>query len=217
MPLALFDLDNTLADRDRIFASWARETAERHAPGAAVAALATIHDLDGDGLVPRGDFLTRLRERLAIDEPVATLLAAYDATYLGRFRLDEGVAEALDRLRAAGCRLGVVTNGHASQRRKIAACGLEQLVDACVVSDEIGIRKPDPAIFQVAADRCGVPLSGAWMVGDRHDADIGGARAAGIRSVWIRRGRSWPAGLGFAPTASARTIAEAADVILRDG
>ena len=85
-----------------------------------------------------------------------------------------------------------MTNGDADgQRAKLERLGLLPLLDACCISGELGIRKPDPRIFEVAASRCGRDLAGAWMVGDG-EVDIIGARRAGIRSVWLHRGRTWP-------------------------
>jgi hypothetical protein len=62
-----------------------------------------------------------------------------------------------------------------------------------VISETVGHRKPDPAIFAAAAETAGCSLNGAWMIGDSPQADIGGASAAGISSVWISAGRPWPA------------------------
>jgi phosphoglycolate phosphatase-like HAD superfamily hydrolase len=53
------------------------------------------------------------------------------------------------------------------------------------------IRKPDPRFFALAATRCGRSLADAWMVGDG-ESDILGAHRASIRTMWLRRGRTWP-------------------------
>lgn len=95
----------------------------------------------------------------------------------------------------------------------MARAGLDGLIDACCVSELVGHRKPDPAISRIAADRCGDRIDGSWVIGDSPQADIGGAVAAGIDSVWIARGRRWsqPA---FAPTLQAAGFAQAVDAIL---
>ena len=71
------------------------------------------------------------------------------------------------------------------------AVGLLDRLAAVVISEEAGVSKPDPAIFALAAERAGTTLDGAWMVGDNLDADIAGARAAGIRSVFVPRVHEW--------------------------
>jgi putative hydrolase of the HAD superfamily len=212
--LALFDLDNTLADRDGAFEAWARERAAEWQPADPETALAAIRELDGDGLRPRPAFLGDLRARFGLAAGVAELHAGFIAGCTARILLEPGAAEALASLRAAGFRLAIVTNGGPTQHVKLDACGLRPLVDACVLSDEVGVRKPDPAIFALAAAAAGASLDGAWMVGDRADADVAGAVAAGIASVWLHRGRRWPDDLPYAPTAVAGSLAEAVREIL---
>jgi putative hydrolase of the HAD superfamily len=213
-PLALFDLDNTLADRDGAFDAWARERAAEWHPADSDAALRLIRELDGDGMRPRPEFLADLRQRFGLVEDVDALHDGFLTGCTARIMLEPGAAEALATLRAAGFRLGIVTNGGSTQRIKLDVCALPGLVDACVISDEVGVRKPDPAIFAFAASAAGAPLDGAWMVGDRADADVAGAVAAGIRSVWLHRGQRWPAGLPYAPTAIAGSLDEAVREIL---
>src|SRR4051794_6819084 len=72
----------------------------------------------------------------------------------------------------------------------IARLGLDAYVDAVCISGADGTRKPDPRIFALAAERSGTSLEGAWMIGDSED-DVAGARNAGVRSVWLRGGRTW--------------------------
>jgi putative hydrolase of the HAD superfamily len=63
---------------------------------------------------------------------------------------------------------------------------------ACIViSDEVGARKPDPAIFHAAAAQLGVALAPIMFVGDHSQADIAGAARAGMQTAWLRRRRDW--------------------------
>lgn len=60
-----------------------------------------------------------------------------------------------------------------------------------VISGEIGVAKPDPAIFEVALARANLTTNDVWHVGDSLSTDVAGAIAAGIKSVWLNRtGRS---------------------------
>lgn len=87
--------------------------------------------------------------------------------------------------------VGLVTNGPTEvQREKIALLGLADLVDFSVVSGELGVWKPDPAIFRAALRLGGVEAEDAVFVGDSVEHDIAGAQAAGIRSIWMDRGSS---------------------------
>lgn len=93
--------------------------------------------------------------------------------------------------------MAIATNGETSQQSaKILRTGLDAHVNAVAISEEVGARKPGRRIFEVAAERCGVRLSeGGWMIGDAPDADIAGGRNAGLRTVWMRRGREWDSAL----------------------
>ena len=90
-------------------------------------------------------------------------------------------------------RLGLVTNGPADlQREKIARTGLDRWFEEIAISAEIGIGKPDPAIFHRVIDALSVPPGQTVMVGDAPERDVVGARACGMRAVWVDR-RSRPA------------------------
>jgi putative hydrolase of the HAD superfamily len=81
---------------------------------------------------------------------------------------------ALRSAQAAGWVPFVITNGAtAQQERKLLLTGLNRLVAGWVVAEEAGVRKPDPRIFQLAAQRAGLSLAGAWMIGDSAVADYG--------------------------------------------
>lgn len=213
--LALFDLDNTLIDRSSAFARWAADFAAGH--GLDPLAVPLLLEADGDGFVPRAEFFARTRERFGLSEPASQLWAQYRATYPTYVDVASEVPAALDRLRAAGWRVAIVTNGTVeSQSGKIRRTGLDAHVDAVVISEAEGVSKPDPRLFAVAAERVGAPLSAdGWMVGDCPVRDIGGGRQAGLRTVWIRRGRRWPDG-ERGPDHIADTIPAAVEILLAD-
>lgn len=107
------------------------------------------------------------------------------------WRLDAvpGTRPALERLRAAGCRLGVVSNlGYVPGRlirEQLARTGLAELFEppAMIFSDEDGRCKPHPEVFLLALRRLGADPGDAVHVGDSRLADVAGARAAGMRTV----------------------------------
>jgi HAD superfamily hydrolase (TIGR01549 family) len=209
--LALFDLDNTLLDRQRAFATWTRDFLAAHhlAPDAGT----VIEAADADGFTPRHLFFGEVRDALGISTDVEELLARYRVDYPACFRVDHGTVAAVRALRRRGWKVGVVTNGERGQRSKLEATDLVGEVDAVCISALVGARKPDIAIFEEAARVCGRPLSG-WMVGDSAAADIAGGRGAGLKTIWMARGRTWDPSEPV-PDAIVGTIAEAADVILR--
>jgi putative hydrolase of the HAD superfamily len=117
----------------------------------------------------------------------ADAAAAYRGAYLTHWRPVEGALELLQALRGRAV-TGVVTNNVASEQRlKIAACGFGPLLDAVVISEEVGVTKPDPRIFRIALEALGRPAAEAVMIGDAWQNDVDGARNAGIRPVWFNR------------------------------
>jgi putative hydrolase of the HAD superfamily len=211
VPLLLCDLDDTLIDRAGAFRRWARDFAGRY--GIPAGELPWMLDLDHDGYVNRPAYLAAVRERFDLAVPLERLVDEYHELY-PTFVEPPGAEtmEALRSLRAEGWRVGVVTNGAPSQEAKLERARLVDCLDGWAVSELVGCRKPDPAIFRVAAERCGCPIQEAWMVGDYGPADIAGASALGLRSVWLRRGREWPFH-AYRPTHEADTFAEAAELV----
>jgi putative hydrolase of the HAD superfamily len=115
-----------------------------------------------------------------VDEMVATLSRA---EYAGT-RVSEGVPGLLDRLDAAGCRLGVLTNGLPEwQTGKLDTHGLTDRFEAVVTSYGAGAHKPDAVIFDEAAER--IPADRHVMVGDDFEPDVQGARDAGWAAVHL--------------------------------
>jgi putative hydrolase of the HAD superfamily len=96
-----------------------------------------------------------------------------------------GTAESLSRLRAAGLRLGIVSNSDGRVEQALTAAGLRDYFDVVVDSGVVGMEKPDPAIFRAALDALGVAPEEALYVGDLYEVDIVGARAAGMDAVLL--------------------------------
>ena len=155
-------------------------------------------------------WLTALRAVGVEDEPLAVrCAAAYNAYRRDHLQLFPGALELLGRLRARGYKLGMITNGVAeTHREKIVVLGLEEVFDEIFIADEVGLAKPDPRIFLLAAERLGVAPQRCAMVGDRYDRDVRGAQDAGMFTVFVNvRGESIPAG-SPAPSATVETIVD---------
>jgi putative hydrolase of the HAD superfamily len=209
-PLVIFDLDNTLVDRTSLFREWANEVVSAYALDEA--ALDWLLIADDDGMAPRAELYQAMRGELGI-EATSDHLASWWRSTLGRLRCDAETIAGLADLRAAGYALGIATNGGPVQDVKLDATGLRQLMDSVAISGTLGYAKPDPRILEAVARACGTTLERAWMVGDRPEADIAGALAAGARSVWIRRGAVWP-DVSFKPTLEADSVPDAIRLIL---
>ncbi len=212
MPLLFLSLDNTLLDRSGAFRAWAESfLAEIGVSGTDVDWLDMA---DADGLTSTWDLADAIRARYRLRRRPIDLVEEIREGLLTHLRLDPLVAFALRIAADAGWLPVVVTNGDTQvQTEKMVRTGLVSKIAAYVISEDVGVRKPNPRIFAIAADKVGRRLSGAWLIGDSPEVDIGGANALGIPSVWISRGRPW-SDERFAPTMQCDGVIEAVARVL---
>ena len=138
-------------------------------------------------------------------------------------RAVDGAQDALRRLRPH-YRLLVATNADDSGERDVLAAlsrvGLDELVDGVVSSRDVGARKPDAFFYRAAllrAGRAGLPLAPARavMVGDSWPNDVAGARAAGLRAVWLNPSKARRPDGAAAPDAEIRRLADLPPALAR--
>jgi HAD superfamily hydrolase (TIGR01509 family) len=102
------------------------------------------------------------------------------------------VPESLERLRASGLRLVVVSNADGTIEEALEEADLRDYFDAIVDSHVVGFEKPDPRIFETALGRAGADPVRTLHVGDLYDADVTGARSAGLHALLLDPYRDWP-------------------------
>lgn len=210
MHAVLFDLDDTLLDRQAAFRRYASDLLARRgvdSPGA----LETLVELDARGRVDRETFA----ERVAARYPQLTGLAAdFAARFASCVEPRPGVREALADL-AATRPVAIVSNGSGTrQRAKLEAADLHDLGLDVLISGEVGAAKPDPRIFELAMAALNVPPSDIWFVGDHPDHDIVGAAHVGMQTCWVRRGQESSQAQDYA-TAVVDEIEQAFDLLGR--
>ncbi|WP_030729081.1 HAD family hydrolase [Streptomyces sp. NRRL S-237] len=212
MPLLMLDLDNTLVDRDAAFRDAVSTfLAEHHLPAADVTWVMTV---DAGGYTARHDVAVAMNDRFRGRVPATAVQALLDRGGADRVVPADAVRDALHRALADGWTCVIVTNGcTVQQEAKILRAGLDRLVQGWVVSERVGFKKPDPEIFHAAADAVGVPLAGAWIIGDSAHADIVGADALGLRSIWVSNGRTWDQD-SYRPTRIAEDFVTAIDSLI---
>jgi putative hydrolase of the HAD superfamily len=188
----LFDLDGTLLNRRLAHERFILDQAARFRadlPGVSPEAyLEVAVRFDRNGMAARKEAFPQIARELALSAELAErLMSDYLARFPASCTLFPGVDETLDALRRAGLRLGLITNGSTvMQGGKLDAVGLRPKLDAILISQAEGLHKPDEAIFRLAAARLDAVPAHCVFVGDNPDADIRGAKGAGMRAVWVR-------------------------------
>lgn len=190
----LFDLDDTLYDLRSYWSGRLHEAIDE--------VLARYPRFDRDALVRQAlaekvyiDKLPAfLRAQGVDDEPlIASAHELFRRDWFERLVLFEDATQTLEALRRR-FKLGLVTNGPSrTQRLKIKQFRLIDYLDVLIVSEEVGVAKPDPAIFAIALERLAVAPHEALFVGDSPEFDLRGAAAAGMPFVWMNpRGENLP-------------------------
>ncbi|QVQ54817.1 HAD family hydrolase [Spiractinospora alimapuensis] len=199
----VFDVGETLIDESRIFQRWAERLGVPR-----LSFLGTLGAVLHNGGSPT-DAIRLVRpdvERLDVeiaawrrDEP-DSLTTGFDSD-----DLYPDVRPTLDALRAQGLSLIIAGNQPSEAGPALAAMRLP--VDSIHVSEDWGVEKPDPRFFERVRDVAGVTSEEILYVGDRLDNDVIPGKAAGMRTVLLRRGP-------FGYLHSEQPEAKLADVIL---
>ncbi|WP_135554009.1 HAD family hydrolase [Paenibacillus cymbidii] len=220
----IFDLDNTLLDRNKTFRKYAERFVDFHLGPLDMPTrercIEMVRVADRDGYRRKPELYAELLETLPW-EPArrpahASLLAFYDAHYVSGSHLMDDAHELLAYLRGRGARLGLVTNGRSEiQRGKVERLGLEPYLDYILVSGEIDTEKPDPLVYETALAGMSVAPGDAVFIGDHPENDIMGPAGAGMDTIWLRRNQPWMEHVAARPAATFRTLRELLDYFRR--
>jgi putative hydrolase of the HAD superfamily len=99
--------------------------------------------------------------------------------------VEPGTDRAMERLRAAGYRLGVISNADGRIEALLRARGLRDHFEFVLDSDVVGVEKPDPRIFRAGVARLELDPGECLYVGDLYPVDVVGARGAGLQAVLL--------------------------------
>ncbi|GAF06117.1 2-haloalkanoic acid dehalogenase [Paenibacillus pini JCM 16418] len=95
---------------------------------------------------------------------------------------------------------GLITNGKTNiQYGKIDQIGMRNDFDIIIVSEEAGVKKPDPSIFEMACTALDVRSEECIYIGDHPMNDIEGAFRAGMETIWMQANQPWQDGLTAKP------------------
>lgn len=137
---------------------------------------------------------------------------AFEAFIQARNQVDlyDDVLPGLERLRPR-FRLFTASNGNADLSR----IGLAHYFERTIAARQVGVLKPDPAIFHKVIEGTDLAAHEVVYVGDDPALDVAGARGAGMQAVWVNRdGMAWPDGLK-PPDHAVKSLHELADLLFR--
>lgn len=97
------------------------------------------------------------------------------------------IVVALQHWRSQGIELGVLSNFDSRLHAVLPALGLAEFFTSVTISTEVGLAKPDPGIFAAALQKHNCPAAVGWHIGDSYHEDYEGAKAAGLRAIWLQR------------------------------
>ena len=183
-----FDLDDTLFDRRaalaRLMVKWLGATE-------AAGSMTEVLERDGCGQAVREEFHEWLAGRFPALGGDAKLVARhFRRDFPGCVRPDADTIRVLARLKAAGIKMAILSNGtEATQYAKLRACGAASYFPRhCVlISAAFGFPKPDPRAFGALAEALEIAPAEILFVGDDPRRDIAGAREAGLPTCRLRR------------------------------
>ncbi len=159
--------------RDDFAKAWAEGLDERLVGGFSSTEAALLHICEGLGVAPGEDCI----------HSVAAVLYAYTREALSP---RPGTVETLSNLKDSGFRVGLITNCAEETSRLWDSTPFAPLMDTAVLSFNVGLAKPDPRIYELAAEGLGVAAEHCLFVGDGSGGELTGASKAGMTAVLIR-------------------------------
>jgi len=120
---------------------------------------------------------------------ISAAVMAYHKEKIDSIKLYDDVKPCLIKLREKGLKSAIISDGlPIKQYEKILRLGIDDLIDLTTISDEIGIRKPNPKLFEFCLKKFNFEGNETIYIGDRLEKDIIPALLNNIHSVYIHRG-----------------------------
>ena len=190
----LFDLDQTLLDRMgalKRFLNWQVNFLQLVPHAQKQQFIQRFIMLDANGSVWKDVVYQQLIAEFKITQFSVDFLLDMYLHDFNRFCLAfEGVEHSIQMLYQAGYRLGLVSNGKTPfQEQNFQALGLTEYFSSVLVSEAVGLRKPELAIFELASQQLAVQAEQCIFVGDNEHADILGAKKANMKTIFFNQNR----------------------------
>lgn len=209
----LFDLDNTLYDREAAFGRWAdahlKDTLRLTDAEEVRGVHTLIREMDANGYGSKAAIFERIHALYpALPGVPARSVDLFFDEFFTHITPEAETEALLDALADARLPFGIITNGSARQWRKLEGLGLIRRTDCLFVSETFGGKKPGRAIFEAAAAHLGIPPAQILFVGDNPTVDILGAQSAGMKAAWLHRDQPWPKELAGQPDFVISSVSE---------
>lgn len=126
--------------------------------------------------------------------------------------LVEGAMELLEYLHDSNYHLHIVSNGFTEvQYKKMRCAGIDHFFEQVILSEEVGVNKPDPRVFEFALAKAGATVENSLMIGDNYDTDIVGAMGSHIDQLFFNQSEAFVPNV--APTYEVRSLKEILTII----
>ncbi len=187
----IFDLDQTLIDRTATFKQFLKKQYNRFEndlyPVSRDFFVTYAQTLDNNGYTPKEELYSQLCRHFSLSF-AGILLEDYKQHYSQEPILFSDVLITL-RLLKQRYKLGLISNGRSKgQNAKIDHAGLRQFFDVIKISEEEGVAKPNPIIFERCLKDLSVLTSQGVFVGDHPENDIMAAKRVGLQTIWVKSG-----------------------------
>lgn len=192
----IFDLDGTLLDRDSSLQSFVANQYDRFANSLGhidrQSYIRRFIELDCRGHVWKDKVYQSLIEEFEIAQVSwQFLLDDYETKFINHCVPFPYLIDTINLLKQQDYLLGMITNGRTIfQSRSIQGLGIEEYFNTIVISEAEQIRKPQPEIFQIALSKLKTTAKTSVYIGDNPQADVVGAKKAGLKAIW-KRNQFW--------------------------
>ena len=190
-----FDFDDTLQSRAGAYRMYCEDFLDRYFPGLSdeekVRKMDEMEEHVDGGYKSREEYWPEMIDLWGWkDAPELSVLTDdFNSSFGLKVDMLPDSVDVIKQLKQRGYILGMITNGNSKlQNTKLDTAGIRGLFDVVVVSDDIGIWKPEAGIFEYAMNKVGVTAEQSVYVGDHPVNDIQGALNARMQPVWMNYG-----------------------------
>ena len=194
----IYDLDDTLISRDEAFYSGFTTKFYENFVDQNNIDFETFFQImkDADKLTKwspeKENLFNELRKKIELNKENDFYVNFFWDSIVKSVKPDLEANKHLEKLNRIKFPWGVLTNGYKYQHEKMKRSGVGNLAPFYIVSGDFGCHKPCKEVFIEASKKINLPCEEILFVGDTAETDIIGAQSVGMKTAWIRMGRSYP-------------------------